>query len=250
VVLFTGSSLGWMLVNALNRHFGPVTVLREEPESKGEIVRRRAKILGWPNAIGQAVFGVFSRVLSRLAQDRRKEIIAAAKLDPELDPALPVTDIGSVNSETCRELLRKHDPRVVVVYGTRLLRRPTLEAVTAPFINYHAGINPKYRGQSGAYWALCAGDKENAGLTIHLVDTGVDTGDVLYQKTSTFTPRDNFTTYQIVQMGEAAPLMIRAVEDALAGDLKPYKRTDLASQQFFMPTIWFYLRTALTKNVW
>jgi hypothetical protein len=53
--------------------------------------------------------------------------------------------------------------------------------VPSPFINYHAGINPKYRGQDPAYWARVQGDAEHAGITIHLVDEGVDTGAVLFQ---------------------------------------------------------------------
>jgi methionyl-tRNA formyltransferase len=124
-----------------------------------------------------------------------------------------------------------------------------LSAVSAPFINYHAGLNPKYRGQSGAYWALRNDDSAHAGLTIHLVDRGVDTGDVLYQARSSFTKADNFQTYHFAQMAQAAPLMIQALEDALAGRLKPFK-PDLPSQQYFMPTLWGYAWAGLTKGVW
>jgi len=69
----------------------------------------------------------------------------------------------------------------VAVYGTRILKPVTLKCASAPFINYHAGINPKYRGQHPGYWPLAQGDEENAGVTVHLVDEGVDMGSVLYQ---------------------------------------------------------------------
>ena len=47
----------------------------------------------------------------------------------------------------------------------------------------------------------------------------------------------------------ARPLAVKAVEDALAGKLNPVK-VDLTSQQFYHPTLWFYLWTGLTKGVW
>lgn len=119
----------------------------------------------------------------------------------------------------------------------------------APFINYHAGINPKYRGQHPGYWALVHGDPEHAGVTIHLVDEGVDTGAVLYQARVAFTCEDDITTYQWLQMAHALPLFAAALEDALAQRLTP-KRVDLPSRQWFPPTLWAYAWNGMTRGVW
>ncbi len=140
-------------------------------------------------------------------------------------------------------------PDVVLVIGTRIIGTETLESISVPVINFHSGINPKYCGQAGGYWALACGDPENAGVTVHLVDEGVDTGAVLYQARFTAGPKDNFITYFYIQAAIARPLAIKAVEDALSGKLRPVK-VDLPSQQFYHPTLWFYLRTAWTRGVW
>jgi methionyl-tRNA formyltransferase len=116
-------------------------------------------------------------------------------------------------------------------------------------INYHAGITPKYRGQQPAYWALTQDDAENAGITVHLVDTGVDTGSILYQEKSNFAPQDNITTYQQFQMGHAVPLMIKAINDALQNKLAP-KPTASGTGHWFPPTIWQYVYNGLRKGVW
>ena len=121
--------------------------------------------------------------------------------------------------------------------------------MAAPFINYHAGVNPKYRGQNGAYWARSKRDPAHAGVTVHLVDEGVDTGDVLYQAATDFSPDDNIATYQHRQMATALPLLIRAIEDALAGRLAP-RRVELPSRQWFHPTLWGYVRTGMLQGVW
>jgi folate-dependent phosphoribosylglycinamide formyltransferase PurN len=248
-VLIAGGPLANILVNALQAHFGPIAVLEEAPEPKLAIVRRRAKLIGWRQALGQVAFGVLQRLIARRSAERLARIWSRHGLDPRPDPAVARRAIGSVNSEACRAALRELQPKVVVVYGTRIIRRPTLESVAAPFINYHAGINPKYRGQNGAYWARSNADPEHAGVTVHLVDEGVDTGDVLYQARADFAPDDNIATYQHRQMAVALPLLILAIEDALAGRLAPH-RVDLPSRQWFHPTLWGYLETGVTQGVW
>ncbi len=248
-VLIAGGPLANILVNALFDHFGPIAVLEETPESKLEILRRRARLIGWRQALGQAAFGVAQKLIARWSADRLAAIWNRHGLDPLPDPAVARRAVGSVNSQACRAALRELQPKVVVVYGTRIIRRPTLQCIAAPFVNYHAGLNPKYRGQNGAYWARSNADAEHAGVTVHLVDEGVDTGDVLYQARAEFAPDDNISTYQHRQMAVALPLLIWAIEDALGGRLAPH-RVDLPSRQWFHPTLWGYLKTGLKQGVW
>jgi folate-dependent phosphoribosylglycinamide formyltransferase PurN len=249
-VLIAGGGLANILVNKLAERFPDLVVLQEQGEDAATIFRRRAKLRGWWDAMGQHLFTYYGlRIVTRLGKARVNQICSEHGLARDLKPGIEVRPVPSVNSPECHAHLRALQPRAVAVYGTRILKRETLAAIDAPFINYHAGLNPKYRGQSGAYWALRNGDATHAGLTIHLVDTGVDTGDVLYQARSTFTKADNFQTYHFAQMAQAAPLLIQAIEDALAGQLKPSK-PNLPSQQFFMPTLWGYVWAGLTKGVW
>jgi folate-dependent phosphoribosylglycinamide formyltransferase PurN len=248
-VLIAGGPLAHILVNALSDHFGSILVLREAPESKLAIVRRRARLVGWREALGQAAFGVAQKLIARRSAARIAVICDRHGLDPRRDPAMAARDIGSVNSDACRQALRELRPDVVVVYGTRIIKRDTLASVAAPFINYHAGVNPKYRGQNGAYWARSHADPGRAGVTIHLVDEGVDTGDVLYQAPVAFAPDDNIATYQHRQMVAALPLLARAIEDALTGCLRPHQ-VELPSRQWFHPTLWGYIRTGVKQGVW
>src|SRR5262245_35417715 len=168
-VLIAGGPLAHILVNALADRFGGIFVLAETPEGKLEIVRRRARLMGWREALGQAAFAIVRRLIAWRSARRLATLWDRHGLDPRADPALRVRPIGSVNAQACRDALRELRPEVVIVYGTRVIGRDTLACVGAPFINYHAGINPKYRGQNGAYWARKSADPEHAGVTIHLV---------------------------------------------------------------------------------
>lgn len=249
VILTAGGPLAWIVINGLAERIGPIVVIEEAAETKGEILRRRARLLGWLPTLGQAAFGVVERLLVRNPA-RLAAIWAEQGLNPVRNPDVQVHRVGSVNSPECHDLLRQLAPKVVAVYGTRILKRATLSAISAPFINYHAGINPKYRGQHPGYWALAMDDSEHAGVTIHLVDEGVDTGGVLYQARVTFGPKDTISTYQHVQAATAVPLLARAIEDARGDRLTPRVVDHLPSGQFFPPTLWTYLANGIIRGVW
>ncbi|MGH1418430.1 MAG: formyl transferase [Hyphomicrobiaceae bacterium] len=249
VVLTAGGTLGTIIVNGLVERLGSIVVIEEQQEKKSEILRRRVRLNGIVAAIGQAVLGVVLRACAPRYQRRLCKILQTKKLDPTPSKCVTIHRVASVNSQHCRELLRELNPDIVGVYGTRIISTKTLNCVSAPFINYHAGTNPKYRGQHPAYWARAEHDDENAGVTIHLVDDGVDTGDVLYQAHVDYTDDDTIMTYQYVQAATALPLFARAIEDGLAGGLVP-KRVDLPSRQWFPPTLWRYCYVGVTRGVW
>ena len=249
VLLIAAGPIGWAVANELVRRLGPITIVAEKGEGRFALLRRRARHLGTLYALGQLAASVVQRVLLRGTNKRRQEIIAALDLQTEAPANCEVHHVSNVNAPECHELLRTIAPAAVAVFGTRLLRGATLSSIDAPFINCHPGINPKYRGIDPAYWALVEGDVENVGVTIHLVDEGVDTGRVLYQGPSKFTASDNIQTYQWLQIRDSVPLFAQALNDALAGDLKPTV-PDLPSKQYFAPTVWQYLWYGLTRRVW
>jgi folate-dependent phosphoribosylglycinamide formyltransferase PurN len=156
--------------------------------------------------------------------------------------------VTSANAPETLEALRDLKPDVIVVNGTRILSRALLGGAPAPFINMHAGITPLYRGVHGGYWALAQGDPANCGVTVHLVDPGVDTGEVLYQARVQPTPRDSYFTYPYLQLAAGVPLLLRAVEDALQGRLAPM-RAQGSSAQWSHPGLTGYLWRRLARGV-
>ena len=66
---------------------------------------------------------------------------------------------------------------LVVAYG-RILPRGVLDATAKGFVNVHASLLPKYRGAAPITWAVVNGETET-GITLMLLDEGMDTGDML-----------------------------------------------------------------------
>lgn len=252
VLLTTDKPLSNIVTNCLHSVFPNLIVIREPSETKAEIIKRRVRLVGLVKTAGQVATGLILRIVGKASRARILEICSESGLDIGQPDILQrnMHFVSSLNSQSTRDLLRQIQPGVVAVYGTRIIGRKTLGSVVAPFINYHAGINPKYRGQHGAYWALVCRDSPNAGVTIHLVDEGVDTGSVIYQAPVRMTKMDNITTYQYVQMATALPLFSRAIEDGSKESLLLQQQVDLPSRNWFPPTVWQYIWNGFVKGIW
>ncbi len=95
---------------------------------------------------------------------------------------LPVHAPENVNDPAFIEWIVAQDVRLnISVSYDQILRAAALASVPEGFINAHAGALPRYRGRSVINWALINGEDE-LGLTVHHVDEGIDTGDVILQR--------------------------------------------------------------------
>lgn len=74
------------------------------------------------------------------------------------------------------------------IFRSELLKMPPLKT-----INCHAGKLPFYRGRNILNWALI-NDEYEFGITVHYVDEGIDTGDILLQRCYPINDEDNYAT--------------------------------------------------------
>lgn len=70
-----------------------------------------------------------------------------------------------------------------------------LEMPAQGFINFHYGLLPQCRGPHPILWHLLNNDKE-AGVTVHKVDEGIDTGDIIMQEKLPIGDNDTYGTLQ------------------------------------------------------
>ncbi|HMC97567.1 MAG TPA: formyl transferase [Flavobacteriales bacterium] len=237
-----------LLYHALAREFDTRAVLEQGP-STWSLLRSRIRRLGLFRVFGQVLFQLFIVTpLNALSKGRQREIIAGSGASIAPIPEAAITRVPSVNGKACWEAVRSTAPAVVTINGTRILSARTIAAIGRPILNTHVGMTPRYRGVHGAYWALVNNDRAHCGVTVHLVDEGIDTGGVLYQGVIEPTERDNFTTYPLLQMVTGSALLLRAVRDVARGDPKVIEGPS-GDARWYHPTVWQYLRNRIGKGV-
>lgn len=129
--------------------------------------------------------------LRRLRQDGHEVLAVVLRYRPstgELKEAagalgLPLKQPSNANAEDFIAWVRGQAPDLnVSVSYDQIVRRQLLEAAPLGFVNFHAGKLPNYRGRNVVNWALINGETE-IGLTAHYMDEGIDTGDIILQRT-------------------------------------------------------------------
>lgn len=94
---------------------------------------------------------------------------------------IPIFSPSQFDAEAISEMkTQKPDILIASAYG-KILPQEILELPGFGAINTHASLLPKYRGPSPIQNAILNGD-EKTGVTLMLMNKGVDTGDVLAQK--------------------------------------------------------------------
>jgi phosphoribosylglycinamide formyltransferase 1 len=249
VLLVVDNSLCRIAAWRLAARFPDLTIIVEQYVPRLKLIRSRIRRFGLVHTAGQIAFILYSRLIRRRAAGRIDGIVAAAGLEARWPEGIDRIEVISVNAPDTIARLQTLHPKVVLVVGTRIISRKVLAAVEAPFINYHDGITPKYRGIHGGYWASARNDLANFGATVHLVDPGIDTGEVLYQVRLRPSGEDNYATFSYLQLAAALPLLVRAAEDALGGTMTP-QTVELPSHLWSHPTIWGYFATGVCRGAW
>jgi len=249
LVILAGKGISTnILYNSLKNDYYIESIILEEPVSRKEFIKKRIKKSGLWKVIGQVLFQ-FSIVkyLNFISSKRKKEILRSYHLNDKPLPPEKILNLKSVNDNECLLLLQKIKPELVIVNGTRIISKEILNSIPVKFVNIHAGITPKYRNVHGAYWALVNNDIENCGVTVHLVDPGIDTGNIIFQQRISITNKDNFITYPLLQVAEGIILLKRALEDIFSENLI-IKEGGAESKIWHHPTFWEYLYHRIFYN--
>ncbi len=109
------------------------------------------------------------------------------------------------------DLVKKYNPDLMVIADYKYLF--PLEVLQFPplgVINFHPSLLPLYRGRAPVNWAMI-NDEEECGLTVHFVDEGMDTGDIILQERIEI--RDEDTIADIHE--KYFPLYQRMAEDVI-----------------------------------
>jgi len=136
--------------------------------------------------------GVFNSLISN--QNIRIHSVCTRKCDWQnpYNPELPeIWELAEKHSIKCicnvdvnseyYDLIKHEGIDLIIVASydqiirSRLLKLPNLGA-----INVHPSLLPRYRGPSPLQWSILKGEKET-GVTIHFIDEGIDTGDIILQ---------------------------------------------------------------------
>ncbi len=163
------------------------------------------------------------------AKGRSGKLMAPPVKECALAHSIPVMQPVRIKTPEAIEELKQYEADVYIVaaFG-QILSQEILDMPKYGCLNIHASLLPKYRGASPIQRVIIEGEEET-GVTIMQMDSGIDTGDMLYKKSIAIENTDNYETLHdklMVLGGEAIVEALALLED---GKIIPEKQDDSLS---------------------
>lgn len=141
--------------------------------------------------------------------------------DLSLSAYIPVVQpIKIRDDDFCRRLKNLTPEFIIAVAYGKLLPEIILSIPEKGCINIHASLLPKYRGAAPIQWSLINGESVT-GITAMLMNEGLDTGDILLQKSIEIEETDNSKTLSLKLSHLGAMALIEAINGLRTGIIKP-----------------------------
>jgi folate-dependent phosphoribosylglycinamide formyltransferase PurN len=181
---------------------------REVPGGPGMTLRRHLKKMRRLGLLPSVE--ILSSYPLQMWLGRRDERDVQARLRRLPRPSVEVDSgrvqhVETVNGADAVTALGALQPDIIVQAGAGILREPVFSLARLATLNVHHGIAPLIRGMHSIYWGLWEDRPEWVGATVHRIDAGIDTGDVLAYAPVTPAPGEGFPS-----------LFARATEKAAA----------------------------------
>lgn len=123
--------------------------------------------------------------------------------------------VKSINDESAVSAVSSANADMLVYGGGGILRKALIESVNGNVINPHAGPLPEIRGMNAIEWATLLGERQT--VTVHLIDTGIDTGRLIGETPVPVQANDDINTLR----ANAVATGVCALTDALKGISSP-----------------------------
>ncbi len=152
---------------------------------------------------------VLGRYLSLRGRGARDQAPAAPPLSGwAAERGLATLECRRLGDPDAIAALRAENPDLLALTGADIVPASVLAVPRIGTINAHYGLLPAYRGMNVTEWSVYHGAP--VGVTVHLVDPGIDTGDILEREEIAIEPGETFETLRAKHQSVAGRLLLKA----------------------------------------
>lgn len=144
---------------------------------------------------------------------------------------IPVAEHHRLESDECLATLRSLSPDVIALVGADIVPPTVLRLASIGTVNAHYGLLPRYRGMNVTEWSIWHDDP--VGVTAHMVDPGIDTGDILLQETIAVEHRDTLESLRAKHQASAVRLVAAAVRGLGEGSIPRQMQRPEEGRQYY-----------------
>ena len=146
---------------------------------------------------------------------------------------IPFYSHANINSDEFKGMILAYNCDIFVSMSfDQIFRAPIINLPPMKTINCHAGALPFYRGRNILNWALINDEKE-FGITVHYIDEGIDTGDIILQRLYKIGDNDEYATLLETAYAKCPEILYDALKLLQGYKIKPYGQTTIHPVGFY-----------------
>jgi methionyl-tRNA formyltransferase len=167
--------------------------------------------------------------------------------EPTLAQPELVVEVPYINHPRVSALVNRLKPDIITVFGTGLIRGPLLAGGRLGIINLHGGLSPRYRGSDCTFWALYNGEPDQVGCTLHFINPGIDTGNLIAHIYPEVTECDDEFTLFWRGVRDSAEIYAQCLERLGRGETLGQRQNEKGHLYLFKHRTWRHERELQTK---
>ncbi len=109
---------------------------------------------------------------------------------------------------------------ILIDFGI-IVSQKTIDSFDKGIVNSHFSLLPKLRGADPITWSIINGD-DRTGVSLMLIDAGMDTGQLIAQQEILITPNDTSSTLTDKLINLSDELLQKNLDQYLSGEIRPY----------------------------
>jgi len=242
IVLWIGNAPNQRaLANKLAEAFNVVGIVTETRKTKRRITIKKIIEVGFERIFLSSINGAW-RGMQEFYEKNFPDYPNVSRLDVE-----------NINSTNVLEFSYNLKPDLIVVSGTRLIRKKLLSIdVSKGILNLHTGLSPYIKGGPNCTnWCIATNQFHLVGNTVMWIDEGIDSGNIV---TSEFTDIDwgNMSLFDIHirVMEHAHSLYKKAINFILNGGQSNVPQSEIGDGKTFYTKEWSLIyKIKLIRNL-
>jgi len=141
---------------------------------------------------------------------------------------------NDLNDKIVEDTLRSYPSKIVVFTGGGIIRKNILDVAGDGIVNCHMGILPKYKGMDLPEWCILENSFDELGITLHFMDTGIDTGAILKRIKIKLCNSQDIKTLREKFEPIMVTAMVDTIDDLLKDKIKPITQPSNQKRQYFI----------------
>lgn len=149
---------------------------------------------------------------------------------------IPSFETKNINNDASLKFLHSLQPDLLIsAYFSQILKKPAIEIAKIGVLNIHPALLPDYKGAMNYFWVLKNGENR-AGVSVHWIDEGIDTGEVLARRA--FVMKKDATQQQVLAKTAfiGTCLLKRVLKSLISGQkIAPLPKLENSGNYYPMP---------------